>query len=335
MQKDKIRPNKNRVALGTFPLANVFSKVTTSDAKKIVEEFLNNGGYFIHTAPLYSFGEVEKLLGRTLRKYPRERFYLSTMCGYIDVEGKTFATVKKSGKFKDVIKECERSLRRLGLDYIDLYFNHSPDPNTPFSETMDALSKLQDEGKIKNIGVSNVTLTELKEYNQTGKVKFVQNRFSLINRSIDRGFAKYLLDNKIGLVPYQPIERGQLTGKMLEKYTLKSEDLRIGRPDWEDEKVKVVADWVKKSLKPIADKIGITIGQLAIAWTLHQQYVSFSLVGTTNIKQMLVNLKADKVKLDREMLNQLEKVYKELENNIESSYETTIREFRGLNEKFY
>ena len=122
---------------------------------------------------------------------------------------------------------------------------------------------------------------------------------------------------------------------MLEKYTLKSEDLRIGRPDWEDEKVKVVADWVKKSLKPIADKIGITIGQLAIAWTLHQQYVSFSLVGTTNIKQMLVNLKADKVKLDREMLNQLEKVYKELENNIESSYETTIREFRGLNEKFY
>ena len=207
----------NRVGLGTFPLAGVFNTIKLQDSKSIIRSFIDKGGYYIDTAPMYGFGEVEKILGSVLKKYQRDKYFIATKCGYINVEGKTFQTIQKSGKYSDVIRECERSLKRLNIDYIDLYFMHSPDPNIPISEKLKALSKLQDEGKIKEIGVSNVNLDELKEYNKTGKIKFIQNRFSLINRSIDLKLQKYLLDNKIQLVPYQVVERGQLTRKMLEE----------------------------------------------------------------------------------------------------------------------
>lgn len=198
---------KNRIGLGTFPLANVFAPVDKNKAKDIVRTFLDNGGYFVDCAPMYGFGEVENLLGEVFKNYSREKFNISTKCGYIDVEGKTFQTIQKSGRYDDVIRECERSLMRLQVDYIDLYFMHSPDPNVPIEETLRGLEKLQTDGKIKEIGVSNVNVEELKEYNKTGKITFIQNRFSLINQSISSEMQKYLLENNIKLVPYQIIDR--------------------------------------------------------------------------------------------------------------------------------
>ena len=143
--------NKNRVGLGTFPLADVFSHITKDGAKALIKQFIDKGGYYIDTAPMYGFGEVENLLGEALSTYSRDKFYMVTKCGYIDVEGKTFQTIQKSGKYDDVIRECERSLQRLKLDYIDLYFMHSPDPKTPIEETLRAMEKLQADGKIKEI----------------------------------------------------------------------------------------------------------------------------------------------------------------------------------------
>jgi len=327
---------KNRVGLGTFPLASVFSKITTKQAEDLVRLFLDKGGYYVDTAPLYGFGEVEELLGRVLKDYPRESYYLVTKCGYIDVEGKTFQTVQKSGKYDDVIRECERSLKRLGLDFIDLYFVHSPDPNTPFDEAMKALVKLRDEGKIKEIGVSNVNLEELKEYNKNGDVKYIQNRYSLINQSINKDFARYLLDKNIKLVPYQVIDRGQLTGKVYEGVgNLKDGDLRIGRSDWEPERLNVIAEWSKSKLALIAKKLGITLGQLSVAWALHQKYMGFVIVGVTNPEYVPINLKANDVVLSKEILSEIDSAYQVLETEIKNKFGMSIREFRGLNEKYY
>lgn len=326
---------KNRVGLGTFPLANVFTEINKDEAKNIIKQFVDNGGYYIDTAPMYGFGEVEVLLGEALKGYSRDKFYVVTKCGYIDVEGKTFQTIQKSGKFDDVIRECDRSLKRMGLDYIDLYFMHSPDPNTPADETIKALVKLQEQGKIKEIGVSNVNLAELKEYNKTGKVKFIQNRFSLINRSIDKEFQDYLIKNDIKLVPYQVIDRGQLTGKVLEDFQLRKEDLRVGRSDWLPEKYTLIAEWSKASLLPIAKRLGITLGQLSISWALHQPYLGFVIVGVTNPEFVPINLKADAIKLDGAILKEIDNAYLKLEKDIKDKYNQTIREFRGLNEKFY
>ncbi|OGK24181.1 hypothetical protein A3A46_00530 [Candidatus Roizmanbacteria bacterium RIFCSPLOWO2_01_FULL_37_13] len=326
----------NRVGLGTFPLAGVFNKITKEKAKELVKLFLKSGGYYIDVAPMYGFGEVEKLLGEVLKDFPRDQFYLITKCGYKDVEGKTFQTIPRGAKYEDVIRECEISLKRLNLNYIDLYFVHFPDPVTPFEETMKALNKLQEQGKIKEIGVSNVNLIELKEYQKYGKVKFIQNRFSLINRSINPEFQKYLLENKIGLIPYQVIDRGQITGKVFEGIDqLREGDLRIGRSDWLSEQLNLISRWVKNNLSPIAKRLKITLGQLSIAWVLHQNYLSFVIVGATNREFIPINLKANDIKLDKKTLEEIDIAYSKLEKEIKQKYGQTIREFRGLNEKYY
>jgi aryl-alcohol dehydrogenase-like predicted oxidoreductase len=326
---------KNRVGLGTFPLASVFSKISKDEAKRVAHEFISAGGYYIDTAPMYGFGEVESLLGEVLKDFSRDQYYVVTKCGYIDVEGKTFQTIEKSGKYDDVLRECDRSLKRLGVDYIDLYFMHSPDPNTPIDETLRAMEKLQENGKIKEIGVSNVNVEELKEYNKTGKVKFVQNRFSLINRSINGELKNYMLENDIKLVPYQVIDRGQLTGSVIEGMDLKDGDLRVGRSDWLPEKYNVIADWSKENLQPIAKKLNITLGQLSMAWALHQPYMGFLIVGVTNTEYIPINLKADSIKLSPEVLAEIDDAYAQLEQKIQSDFGVSVREFRGLNEKYY
>ncbi len=325
----------NRVGLGTFPLADVFSKITKEQAKDIVRKFLKDGGYYIDSAPMYGFGEVEILLGDVLSEFPRDSYYLITKCGYKDVKGKTFQTIPRGATHEDIINECDTSLKSLKQDFIDLYFVHSPDPVTPFSETLGALYELQKQGKIKEIGVSNVDLTELKEYNKDGKVKFIQNRFSLINRSINTELEKYLLDNKIGLVPYQVIDRGQLTGSVIEGIKLRDGDLRIGRSDWESEKYNLIANWSKKHLLPIAKRVGITLGQLSIAWALQQPYLSFVIVGVTNPEYIPINLKANDISLDKQTLEEIDNAYRQLEEEIKDKYHQTVREFRGLNEKYY
>lgn len=182
---------KNRVGLGTFPLVGVFKEIDKESTKNIVRQFINEGGYYIDTAPNYGFGYMENLLGEVLKEFSREKYYLITKCGYIDVEGKTFQTLVKSSKYEDVIRECDRSLKRLGLDFIDLYMVHNPDKNTPFDETMKALNKLKSQGKIGKIAVSNVSFDELQKFNEEGDIEYVENRFNLISRSLSPEFEKY------------------------------------------------------------------------------------------------------------------------------------------------
>jgi aryl-alcohol dehydrogenase-like predicted oxidoreductase len=326
---------KNRVGLGTFPLADVFSKITKDEAKSIVRQFINQDGYYFDTAPMYGFGEVELLLGRVFKEFSRDQYYVATKCGYVDVEGKTFQTIKKSGKYDDVICECERSLKRMGLDYIDLYFVHSPDKNTPFEETMRALEKLHADGKIKEIGVSNVNLDELKEYNKTGKVSYIQNRFNLITRSISRDFEEYLWKNKIKLIPYHLLEIGLLTGIAFENYQLRKGDLREGLKYWNKENQDIIFAWVREKLSPLAKGLGINIGQLNIAWALHNKLIDFVIVGTTNPKYLTINLKANEIRMTDKTLEEIEGLYCGLEREIKEKYGVSVREFRGLNEKYY
>lgn len=326
---------KNRVGLGTFPLASVFSNISKKEAKNVIRQYILEGGFYIDTAPMYGFGEVETLLGEVLKEFKREQFYLITKCGYINVEGKTFQTLQRGSTYDDVLRECELSLKRLNLDYIDLYFVHSPDPITPFEETMGALIQLQKEGKIKEIGVSNVNLDELKKYDHNNKVKYLQNRFSLINRSIEPELESYLLQNNIGLIPYQVIDRGQLTGSVFEGVKLNDTDLRKGKSDWLPEKYNIIAQWSKENLYPIAQRLGITLGQLSIAWALQKPYLSFVIVGVTKLNYIPINLKADSIKIDQKTLSEIDQAYVSLENQVKTQYGLSIREFRGLNEKYY
>ena len=322
----------NKVGLGTFPLAGVFKPISIKEAENIVKKFIDEGGYYLDTAPLYGNGDVEKLLGRVLKSVPRDKFYLGTKTiKHVDKNGKLF----KSGKYKDVINQIDNSLSRLQMDYVDQLMIHSPDANTPIEETLRALEELQKAGKVRELAVSNVNLEELKKYNQTGKIKFVQNRFSLINRSLSSELESYLLDNQISLIPWHLLEVGQLTGIAFENYKLRKGDFREQFPYWNQENQAVVFEWVRSHLNPIAERLGTTIGQLNIAWGLNQKYIDFVVVGTTNPKYLKINLEANNIKLDKETLQEVDKAYVALIDNVQSKFNQPIKEFRGLNDKFY
>lgn len=323
---------KNRVGLGTFPLANVFDPISPDDAEKLAKKFIDEGGYYIDTAPLYGNGEVEKILGRVLKSIPRDKFYLITKTvKHVDENGKLF----KSGKYEDVVKQIDNSLTRLDLDYVDCLMVHSPDKDVPIEETLSAMEKLQKDGKVKELAVSNINLEELKEYNKTNKIKYVQNSFSLINRSISPELEKYFLDHKIFLIPYHLLEIGLLTDMAFDDFKLRESDLRRQVPYWNQENQDMVFKWVRNSLAPIAKKLEITIGQLNIAWALHQPFINFIIVGTTKSEYLEMNLKANEIKLSKDTLLEIENAYKILGNKIKSEYGKTIQEFRGLNEKYY
>lgn len=126
-----------------------------------------------------------------------------------------------------------------------------------------------------------------------------------------------------------------LTGIAFENYKLRPGDMREILKYWSQENQDVIFAWVREKLAPIAKKLGITIGQLNIAWALKQKFIDFVIVGTTNPSYLTINLNANKIELTGETMDELEKIYLELENNIKNKYGKTIREFRGFNEKFY
>lgn len=323
---------KNRVGLGTFPLAGVFNPIFSSEAEKIIKHFIGLGGYYFDTAPLYGNGEIEKLLGKTLKSIPRDKYYICTKTvKHVDKQGKLF----KSGKYKDIIEQIDNSLARLKMDYVDLLMVHQIDENVPIDETLKALEDLQKTGKVKELAVSNVNLEELKEFNQTGKIKYVQNRFSLINRSLSSEFQNYLIENQIYLIPYHLLEIGLLTDIALKDFILRKGDLREKLAYWDSKNQEVIFKWVRDGLSLISKKLGITIGQLNQAWALHQPFIDFIVVGTTKPEYLEINLKSNDIKLNKESLDEIEEAYKRLKKQILIKYHQTVREFRGLNEKFY
>lgn len=316
----------NGVGLGTFPFANPFGKVEETVAAEVLHTFLHSGGKYIDVAPTYAFGQVEKFLGKELKKYVRDEFFINTSCGYILKDNKFVV----SGKYEDVITDCDASLIRLGVDYIDLYISHIPDINTPFAETMGALKELKQKGKIKHIGVSNVSLEQLKEYNVDGEVEFVQNRFSLLSNSGSEKFRKYLLDNHIGLVAYQVIDRGLLTNKMLSTLTLSESDLRSKKPEFKQKIVQELSHWIIESIYPIAQKYGISIATLAIKWVRNQDFVAMCQCGATSPRYIKDFVDVTAVDIPSSFYSEVDVAYDTLSNHLQETYGQTVRQFMGL-----
>jgi methylglyoxal reductase len=320
-----------RVSLGTYSLANVFSPLTESEARTVLQDYLDLGGFYLDTAPLYGFGRVEELIGQVLTGVRRDRFYLATKFGYVwqtgHPPGKAGSAAAPdgfwwskemrvylglNGRYQQVVAECEASLRRLGVDVIDLYMVHVPDESTPCEETMAAMADLQAQGKIRQIGVSNVSLSQLRAYNQTGLVRYVQNRFSLLNQSMDAEFVAYCREKGIGNTPYQVIERGLLTDRVLGGMKIGQGDIRQLKPEFAPLVRQVVGRWVRDHLKPVADEVGVPVATLAIWWALQQPTVAFCICGATRKTQLVSNLQAASLTPPADTLARIEDGYQML-----------------------
>ncbi|WP_347049602.1 aldo/keto reductase [Flavobacterium olei] len=257
----------------------------------------------IDTAPFYGFGLSEKMIGEAIKNLDRSKVQLLTKFGLVwdgsnngkgdfffdaDDNGKKVPIYKYSSK-ENVIKEIEDSLKRLQTDYIDLLQIHWPDVTTPISETMEAVEKLIQQGKIKAFGVSNYNIAQIQEAQKTVHIASNQVAYSMLNRTIETDLIPFTVSENIGIIAYSPMERGLLTGKYFTDSKLKENDHRNGYfGKFDLQKVKTLIE----ELSSLANDKHISISQLVLRWTTLQKGISIVLAGARNAEQAISNAKA-------------------------------------------
>ena len=287
-----------------------------ADRKEAIEAIkasLDHGVTSIDTAPAYGQGLSEELCGEAIRGTDRTKIQLLTKYGLSwntskgefffksrDNSGKDLMIHKLASK-ESIMKECENSLKRMGTDYIDLYQIHWPDSTTPVSETMEAIQRLIEQGKIKAAGVCNYSLELMKEAEKTIPLTSNQVPFSMVNRDIEKEVVPYARKSDIAIIAYSPLQRGLLTGKIKPGYRFNEGDTREGNMYYSDENISKVNAFLDK-LQPLAKEKKATIGQLVIRWTIEQPGITIALVGARNATQAVENAKAGEIKLSEQEL---------------------------------
>jgi aryl-alcohol dehydrogenase-like predicted oxidoreductase len=254
----------------------------------------------IDTAPVYGFGKSEELVGRAMKDKRRDSYQILTKFGMnwmteegeyffdsTDNDGRPFKMYKWSSR-KRVMQECEESLRRLKTDYIDLYQIHWPDRSTAVNESFEAVQQLIEEGKVRAAGVCNYTVELVEEALKTIQLVSNQVPYSLINRSIEENVLPQALEKGLSIIPYSPLQRGLLTGKIKPGHQFSEGDTREGNRFYTAENIRRTNDLLEK-LKPIAEAHDASIAQLVINWTINRPGIGTVLVGARNAQQVHSN----------------------------------------------
>ncbi len=281
------------------------------DAVEAIRASYDLGVTSIDTAPIYGQGTSEEIVGEAIKSLPRDKVQILTKYGMRwdvakgdfgfkskDNSGKDIDVYKYAGR-ESIIKECEDSLRRLGTDYIDLYQIHWPDSTTPIEETMETVAQLIKEGKVRQAGVCNYDVAQMREAEKYVQLVSNQVPYSMVKRDIEADVVPYCIDNNKSILAYSPLERGLLTGKMKPGYTFSEGDHRAGLYFFKDENLKRTDAFLKK-IQPLANEKNATLAQLVIRWTVEQPGITIALVGARNADQATQNAKALHVKLSPE-----------------------------------
>ncbi len=304
------------VALGTWAIGGwMWGGTEDKAAVDAIHAGIDAGINLIDTAPIYGFGVSEQVVGRAIADR-RDQVLIATKCGMV-VGGekgrfKTRSTahqIDENGHLEiriyngpqSVRQECELSLKRLGVETIDLYQTHWQDGTTAYEDTMAALLDLIQQGKIRAIGVCNATAAEMRAYEQAGPLDTDQEKFSMIDRAIEADQLPHCREKNIAMLAYSPLAMGLLTGKIGPDRQFSQGDIRPSWPRFSQENRRRVADLLA-AFQPIADQHSATLAQLVIAWTIHQPGVTHALCGARDRKQALENAKAGTIDLSTEDL---------------------------------
>lgn len=284
------------VGIGTWAMGgNHWGKTDDSQSITTIHEAIEAGINLIDTAPIYGDGHAEEVVGKAVKDL-RDRVIIATKCGVHRV-GREFKFILKP---EEIRKELELSLRRLGVDSIDLYQCHWPDPDTPIEETMAELMKMKAEGKIRFIGVSNFDVPLLEKVLSAGPVVSLQPQYSLLERSIEKEILPFCREREIGILAYGPLGSGILTGKYKNPPTFGKGDARsffypyYREPYWGRTR-ELLAE-----IKGIAGRHGAPLAQVAINWVNQQDGVTSALVGARTSEQARANAGAGNWELSRD-----------------------------------
>ena len=282
------------------------------NALAAIREALELGINCIDTAPAYGFGHSEKLIAEAV-KGRRTEVIIATKCGLrwdLEEGDLFFETTDNTGKHvkvyrnlrhASVLEECNRSLKRLKTDYIDLYQCHWPDPSTSLDETLDALLELQKAGKVRAVGVSNFSPEMMETCRDRVALASDQPRYSLLSRDTEKEILPYCRSRNVGLIAYSPLEHGLLTGKFSADQELRHGEGRGQQPWFRVENRRRALTAINK-VRPIAQELGITVAQLAINWIISQPGVTSAIVGARNPRQVQENARAAEFTLNHQQL---------------------------------
>lgn len=273
------------ISLGTWVFGgDVFGKTEEKDCIEAVHTAIEGGINLIDTAPIYGYGASEKIVAKAI-KGKRDKIILATKCG---LKGKgANITVDLSANF--IKQEIENSLKRLEVDYIDIYQCHWPDVNTPIEETMAQMRKLKEQGKIKYIGVSNYSLDLLKKASQIADIATLQNHYSLLERSIEKDILPYCREKGIGILTYGSLGGGILSGKYEKEPQFKSSDARsFFYKFYKGENFKQ-SQKIIDILKDISARVKKPVCQIALNWIRQKQAILSAIAGARNAEQAKMN----------------------------------------------
>jgi aryl-alcohol dehydrogenase-like predicted oxidoreductase len=295
------------IAYGTWQFGGEWGAVDEGAAVEAIRRALVLGVNFFDTAQAYGFGTSERILGRALAADLRERrdeLVIATKGGLrIDAER---GLVRDSSPLW-LQRGVEESLHNLGLDHIDLYQVHWPDPEVPLAETGDALREMVDEGKVRHVGVSNFSDEEMEELSRTLPVEAVQPPYHLFRREIEENVLPYAAANDVGVLVYGPLAHGLLGGAMDARTTFPGDDWRSASSVFQADDFRRNLGVVEKLSRFARDR-GATVGQLAIAWTLANPAVDAAIVGARRRDHLEESIGAIAVELDAADLDRIEAI---------------------------
>jgi aryl-alcohol dehydrogenase-like predicted oxidoreductase len=275
---------------------------------RLLNESLDQGYTFLDTAAMYGMGHSEEMIGKYLSAR-RGEFVLASKCGiYKNSEGNT----ETNGRPEVLYKTCEDSLRRLKTEIIDLYYLHRIDPNVAVEESVGALSRLIEQGKIQGIGLSEVSSESLQRAHATHPIMALQSEYSLWSRTPERKVLQTCRNLGISFVAFSPLGRQFLTGKSTDASTVGDDNFRatIARPRFEPhnfaQNVKLLKPFAK-----IAEREGCSMAQLSLAWLLAKGEDIIPIPGTSNLEHMWENAKASDIVLSPELVAELDELINE------------------------
>jgi aryl-alcohol dehydrogenase-like predicted oxidoreductase len=253
------------------------------DSAAAIKEAQKAGINWIDTAPIYGCGHSEEVLGTVLKRIGWKPL-IATKCGLLWNEKREKINCLRADSIK---KECEDSLRRLGIETIDLYQMHWPEPDDQIEEAWDAMAQLVRQGKVRYLGVSNFSIEQMQRVSKIHPISSIQPPYNMIRRDIEKDITGYCKDNGIGIVAYSPMQLGLLTGKY-DREKLKQldpDDHRRQRPEFNEPAFSATVDMLKE-LEKIAVADNKSVAQLAISWVLHNEAVTAAIVGARRSGQI-------------------------------------------------